>query len=94
MSYGAVPMRESNACSVASLKLTLVIVVNSPSMMSLDVSLSGVVRVFASEISAPVMESWSPASTWDFQQTPEFPVQPLHLAVCSHWKQNSLVFIV
>jgi len=63
-----------------------VIVVNNPSIKICVVSsVRGLLpHAFASPINAPVSSSCSAAVALLFPQTPAFPVQPLHPAVCSH----------
>ena len=76
----------------ASSKSTFVSVANSDSIAkssTASVRTPGFCRtISANATSAPVSSSCRSAVSASLPQTPARPVQPLHPAVCSHWKQN------
>ena len=88
--------RRSRAAMASGSKLTLLTQANMPSSISPSDSESPFppFSARARAINAPVSSSCSRATSAVLPHTPAAPVQAVHPAVCSHWKQNMFSSVI
>ena len=88
--------RRSRAAMALGSKLTLLTQANMPSSISPSDSVSPFppLSARAKATNVPVKSSCSRATSAVLPHTPAAPVQAVHPAVCSHWKQNMFSSVI